>query len=446
MNILVIGSGGREHAIVWKVRQSPKLDKLYALPGNPGTAGLAGNISDISVDDHGAVIQFCKSRQIDLVIVGPEAPLANGIADALAAAGIRCFGPTRAAAQIEASKVFAKDFMRRHQIPTAGYATFRQMDDAFHYLESLDTPIVIKASGLAAGKGVILPATTEEAKVMLKSILIDKAFGEAGDEVVIEERLTGQEVSLMAFTDGVTVAPMLPAQDHKRLLDGDQGPNTGGMGAYAPAPILTPEMTSEALETVLKPAIQGLKHEGAPFVGVLYAGLILTPNGIRVLEFNCRFGDPETQVVLPLLETDLLEIAEACVDGGLADVNIRWKNEAAVCVVLASKGYPEKVESGKYVKMEDLPDAVVSFHAGTTLKNGSLITSGGRVVGLTTWASDIETAIQKVYSNIDKVSFEGMQYRRDIAQRALLRTDLNTDLRTKTDIEVEVGWQKRNLG
>lgn len=418
MNILVIGSGGREHAIVWKVRQSSKLDKLYALPGNPGSAGLAENVSDISVDDHGAVIQFCKNRQIDLVIVGPEAPLANGIADALAAARIRCFGPKRAAAQIEASKAFAKDFMRRHHIPTAGYATFRHIDDAVQHLESLDTPIVIKASGLAAGKGVILPETMEEAKVTLKSILIDKAFGEAGDEVVIEERLTGQEVSLMAFTDGTSVVPMLPAQDHKRLLDGDEGPNTGGMGAYAPAPIFTPEMTRGALETVLKPAVKGLKDEGTPFVGVLYAGLILTPNGIRVLEFNCRFGDPETQVVLPLLETDLLEIIESCVDGTLADVDIRWRNDAAVCVVLASKGYPEKVESGQYVKMEDLPDDVVCFHAGTKIENGNLITSGGRVFGLTAWADKIDVAIKSVYANIGKVMFNGMQYRRDIAQRA----------------------------
>jgi phosphoribosylamine---glycine ligase len=431
MNVLVIGSGGREHAIVWKVKQSPKLKKLFALPGNPGTAVLAENISDISVNDHGAVIHFCKSRQVDLVIVGPEVPLASGIADALWAAGIRCFGPEQAAAQIEASKAFAKDLMRRHQIPTAGYATFRQMDDAVQYLESLDTPIVIKASGLAAGKGVILPETMEEAKAALNFILIDKAFGEAGNEVLIEERLMGQEVSLMAFADGTSVLPMLPAQDHKRLMDGDEGPNTGGMGAYAPAPIFTPEMMNEALETVLKPAIKGLKDEGTPFVGVLYAGLILTPNGIRVLEFNCRFGDPETQVVLPLLETDLLEIAEACVNGTLADVDIRWKNDAAVCVVLASKGYPEKLESGKYVTMEDLPKDLVCFHAGTKMENGNLITAGGRVFGLTAWAGDIETAKDSVYSNVDKVSFEGMRYRKDIARRALSSADLDTDTRIK---------------
>ena len=421
MNVLVIGSGGREHAIVWKVRQSPRLERLYVLPGNPGTSGLAENVSDISVDDHGAVIQLCKNQKIDLVIVGPEAPLANGIVDALAGEDIRCFGPQRAAAQIEASKAFAKDFMRRHQIPTAKYATFHQMDEAVHYLESLDSPIVIKVSGLAAGKGVFLPETLEEAKVALKSILVDKTFGEAGDKVVIEERLIGQEVSLMAFTDGISVVPMLPAQDHKRLLDGDQGPNTGGMGAYAPAPIFTSEMMSQVLETVLEPALRGLKDEGTPFVGVLYAGLMLTPNEIRVLEFNCRFGDPEAQVVLPLLETDLLEIAEACLKGTLADVQIRWNNEAAVCVVLASKGYPEKVESGKLITMNPLPEDVVCFHAGTKAENGNLITSGGRVFGLTAWAGDIETAINKAYSNIDRTSFEGMQYRTDIAHRALER-------------------------
>jgi phosphoribosylamine--glycine ligase len=417
MNVLVIGSGGREHAIVWKVRQSPRLDKLYALPGNPGTAGLAENVGGISVEDHVAIAEFCKDNQIDLVIVGPEAPLADGLADSLSARGIRCFGPKRAAAKIESSKVFAKDFMRRHQIPTAAYATFHQVDEAVQYLESLDYPVVIKASGLAAGKGVILPGTLEEAKAALKSILIDKAFGGAGNEVVIEERLIGQEVSLMAFTDGTSVASMLPAQDHKRLLDDDEGPNTGGMGAYAPAPIFTAEMANEALESVLKPAIKGLKDEGAPFVGVLYAGLILTPDGIRVLEFNCRFGDPETQVVLPLLETDLLAIANACVHGTLAEVDIHWKKGAAVCVVLASKGYPEKAESGKYVTMEELPGDMVGFHAATRAENGKIITSGGRVFGLTAWSDGIDKAMKNVYENLGKIKFEGMQYRRDIGQR-----------------------------
>ena len=419
MNILVIGSGGREHAIVWKIRQSPKVKNLYALPGNPGMAALAENVSGISIDDHAAILDFCKQKEIDLVIVGPEAPLAAGLADSLSAQGIPCFGPKKAAAQIEASKVFAKNFMRRHHIPTARYATFRQFEEAIQYLNSVDHRIVIKASGLAAGKGVILPETVEEAKATLESILVDKAFGEAGDEVVIEERLVGQEVSLMAFTDGTTVLPMLPAQDHKRLLDGDEGPNTGGMGAYAPAPIFTSDVMNEAMDRVLKPAVNGLKNEGSPFAGVLYAGLMLTADGPRVLEFNCRFGDPETQVVLPLLETDLLEIAEACVHGTLADVDIRWKNGAAVCVVLASKGYPEKVESGKPVTIGELPEDMVCFHAGTKTQNETTVTSGGRVFGLTAWTGDLDHSLKKVYSNVHKISFEGMQYRKDIAHRAL---------------------------
>jgi len=422
MKVLVIGSGGREHAIVWKVSQSPKLTKLYALPGNPGTAELAENVNGISVDDHAAVASFCKDNQIDLVIVGPEAPLAAGLVDALAAEEIRCFGPSQAAAQIEASKSFAKDFMARHNIPTAKYATFSNYDEAVRYLESVDYPIVIKASGLAAGKGVILPETDEEAKSTLEDILVKKVFGEAGAEVIIEERMSGQEVSLMAFTDGTSVVPMLPAQDHKRLLDGDQGLNTGGMGAYAPAPIFTSEMMNEAVEKVLKPAVNGMKSEGNPFVGVLYAGLMLTPNGIRTLEFNCRFGDPETQVLLPLLETDLVEIAEACADGNLTNINIQWKDNAAVCVVLASKGYPEKVESGKVVTIEKLPYDMVCFHAGTKMENGNLITSGGRVFGLTAWAEDIASAVKKGYANVGKVTFDGMQYRKDIAHRALAGT------------------------
>jgi phosphoribosylamine--glycine ligase len=419
MNVLVVGSGGREHAIVWKIAQSPKLGKLYALPGNPGTAGSAENIAGITMDDHAAVAKICKDRQVDLVLVGPEAPLAAGLVDSLSAQGIQCFGPRQSAAQIESSKAFAKDFMRRHQIPTARYSTFSNLDEAMVYLHIVDYPIVIKASGLAAGKGVILPDTLAEAQAALHSILLDKVFGDAGDEVVIEERLSGQEVSLMAFSDGTCVIPMLPAQDHKRLLDGDEGPNTGGMGAYAPAPIFTSALIKEAMGLVLEPAVRGLKKEGTPFVGVIYAGLMLTSDGIRVLEFNSRFGDPETQVVLPLLETDLLEIAEACVNGTLQDIDIRWKNGAAVCVVLASRGYPEKAESGKLVTIEELPEDLVCFHAGTIRYPGEIRTSGGRVLGLTARSSDIQSAVRNVYSNIGRISFEGMQYRNDIANRAL---------------------------
>ena len=419
MNVLIIGSGGREHAITWKVTQSPKAEKVFVLPGNPGTAQIAQNVDGISVDDHTAIIEFCKAKPINLVIVGPEAPLANGLVDSLTETAIRCFGPRKAAAEIESSKVFAKDFMARHQIPTARYATFSKLEEALGYLDKVDYPIVIKASGLAAGKGVVLPETDEEAEAILKSILIDKTFGEAGSEVVIEERLNGQEVSLMAFTDGVTILPMLPAQDHKRLLDGDEGPNTGGMGAYAPAPIFTIDLLREALEKVLQPAVDGLRSEGRTFVGVLYAGLMLTEAGIRVLEFNCRFGDPETQVVLPLLETDLVEIAEVCADGRLNELNIQWKNGAAVCVVLASKGYPEKPEKGQVVWFGELPKDMICFHAGTKQNGTNVVTAGGRVLGLTAWADTIESAIDTVYSNVKNISFDGMQYRKDIAHRAL---------------------------
>ena len=419
MDVLVIGSGGREHAITWKVVQSPKAEKVFVLPGNPGTSQIATNVEGVSVDNHQDVIGFCKTNQVDLVIVGPEIPLADGLVDSLSDAGIRIFGPKQAAAQIEASKVFSKDFMARHNIPTARYVTFTRIDEATRYLQSIDYPIVIKASGLAAGKGVILPETDDEAKSTLEDILVKKVFGEAGAEVVIEERMTGQEVSLMAFTDGTSVVPMLPAQDHKRLLDGDKGLNTGGMGAYAPAPIFTSAMMDEAIEKVLKPAVDGMRSEGNPFVGVLYAGLMLTPNGIRTLEFNCRFGDPETQVVLPLLETDLVKIAEACVDGRLSEVDVHWKNGAAVCVVLASKGYPEKPEKGQVVSFGELPQDTICFHAGTKQNEADVVTSGGRVFSLTAWSSDIASAVQKVYANVDKVTFDGMQYRKDIAHRAL---------------------------
>jgi phosphoribosylamine--glycine ligase len=418
MNVLIIGSGGREHALAWKISQSPRLTKLFISPGNAGTSAYGENIS-MDVRDHGSVAQFCNEKKIDLVIVGPEIPLASGLVDSLSESGIRCFGPKQAAARIEASKVFAKDFMARHHIPTARYATFTHLDEAIRYLESAEHPIVIKASGLAAGKGVFLPNTFEEAKSTLESILVNKEFGEAGSEVVIEERLIGQEVSLMAFTDGKTIVPMLPAQDHKRLLDGDEGPNTGGMGAYAPAPIFTKELMDQAMETVLKPAIDGMQIEGNPFVGVLYAGLILTESGVSVLEFNSRFGDPETQVVIPLLETDLIDIAEACVNGTLADIDIHWKNNSAVCVVLASQGYPEKSESGKPIDFSALPKNMICFHAGTKAENEEVVTSGGRVLGLTAWAEDLPSAIDMVYSNMAKVSFEGMQYRRDIGHRAL---------------------------
>jgi phosphoribosylamine--glycine ligase/phosphoribosylformylglycinamidine cyclo-ligase len=419
MNILIIGNGGREHALAWKLAQSALLSKLYIAPGNPGTQFLGENVL-LDVKDHPAVIKFCKETAIGLVVVGPEAPLADGLCDALTGAGVSCFGPSRAAAQIEASKVFSKNFMARHGIPTARYATFTRLEDALLHLSTVNYPIVIKASGLAAGKGVVLPESASEARSTLQSIFVDRVFGSAGDEVVIEERISGVEVSLMAFTDGKTILPMLPAQDHKRLLDGDKGPNTGGMGAYACAELLSADLLDEALEVVLKPTVSGLRLEGTPFVGVLYAGLMLTADGMRVLEFNCRFGDPETQAVIPLLETDLLGIMEACVHGKLIEKEIHWKTGAAVSVVLASKGYPEKAEKGRLIEIREMPKDTACFQAGTGLNaDGQLVTAGGRVLGVTAWAQNLSMAVSMAYQAIKEVHFEGMQYRNDIAKYAL---------------------------
>ena len=423
MNVLIVGGGGREHALAWKAARSPLLEKLYIAPGNPGTRGLGENVA-LNVDDHQAVAAFCQSRQIDLAIIGPEAPLAAGIADALAAGGIRCFGPSRAAAQIEASKAFSKAFMARHAIPSARYQTFTDAAAALAHLAAVDYPVVIKASGLAAGKGVILPETPEEAAAAVRSMLVDGVFGAAGHEIVIEERLSGPEVSLMAFCDGRTVAPMIPAQDHKRLLDGDRGPNTGGMGAYAPAPVCSAAMVADVTRTVLQPAVDGLAAEGMPFVGVLYAGLMLTADGPRVLEFNCRFGDPETQAVLPLLAADLLAVALACTEGALDPAAVRWHSGSAVTVVLASGGYPGELDTGHPVSgLDRLPEDAVCFHAGTRFDaQGRLVNAGGRVFGVTAWAPTLAAAVARVYQAVAAIDFAGMHHRRDIAAQALAAT------------------------
>ena len=419
MNILLIGSGGREHAIAWKLAQSPKLAKLYIAPGNPGTAALGENIA-VKVDDHSAVVRFCQEKRIDLVIVGPEVPLAAGLTDDLLATGIKVFGPSRAAAQIEASKVFSKNFMQRHGIPTARYATFDKLPEALAYLEKVDYPVVLKASGLAAGKGVILPENMEEAKAALEAMLVGDAFGEAGSEVVIEERLTGPEVTLMAFSDSMTVKPMLPSQDHKRVFDGDWGPNTGGMGAYAPVPVCPPEMVAELVRIAMQPAVDGLREEGSPFVGVLYGGFMLTSIGPRVIEFNGRFGDPETQVVLPLLESDLLEIALACAEGCLDQVDVRWKADAAACVVLASGGYPGKYQIGTPISgLDGEGSNAFVFHAGTKRAGDRFVTAGGRVLCITGWGADICTALAAAYDRVDRIQFDGMHYRKDIGWRSL---------------------------
>jgi phosphoribosylamine--glycine ligase len=378
MNVLIIGSGGREHSLAWKIAESPRLEKLFIAPGNAGTLLHGHNVPIPAQGAAQELIEFCQGQQIDLVVIGPEAPLAEGLADDLRLAGLMVFGPSRSAAQIEASKAFSKAFMARHAIPTARFSVFNDFQAALAHLESLDYPVVIKASGLAAGKGVIPPEDRQAAQAALYSLMVAGEFGTAGEEVVIEERLQGEEVSLLAFCDGTSLKVMPPAQDHKRLLDGDAGPNTGGMGAYAPAPVCPPAMIDQAVRTILQPALDGLREEGRPFIGVLYAGLMLTPHGLHVLEFNCRFGDPETQAILPLLETDLLEILQACVQGHLRNLDLHWKPGAAACVVLASGGYPGQATSGKFVSgLEKTFEDAVIFHAGTRLVNRQVLTAGG---------------------------------------------------------------------
>ncbi len=430
MKVLIVGSGGREHAIAWKVAQSPRVSQLFVAPGNAGTDSpqrsvnsgqlLAVNNVAINAENIPALVAFATEQAIDLTIVGPEVPLALGLADALRAAGRSVFGPSQAAAQIEASKAFSKGFMARQHIPTARFATFSEFREALKYLLSIDYPIVIKASGLAAGKGVILPDCADDAEAALRSIMLNKEFGSAGNEVIVEERLSGPEVSLLAFTDGLTVKPMPPAQDHKRIFDHDQGPNTGGMGAYAPAPICPPTLVAEFTRSILQPTIDGLRAEGKPFVGVLYAGLMLTAAGPRVLEYNCRFGDPETQAILPLLESDLLDVIEACVQGRLAEIDVKWKPGAAACVVIASEGYPGKYPSGREIRgLDQAFENAVVFHAGTKLNGDKVVTAGGRVLGVTGLGPNFREAIDRAYAAVSKIDFEGMQYRKDIGQRAI---------------------------
>jgi len=419
MKILIVGSGGREHALAWKVKQSPRLSQLYVAPGNAGTAQIAENVP-IQAEDVPALVAFAREKNIDLVIIGPESALAAGLADALHATGCKVFGPSRAAAEIESSKTFSKAFMLRHQIPTARFGAFNDFQSALKFLRSAEYPIVLKASGLAAGKGVILPETAAEAEAALRRIMLDREFGVAGDEVVIEERLSGEEVSLFGLTDGMTVRPMPSAQDHKRIFDGDQGPNTGGMGAYAPVPICPPALAEELTRAILKPAIEGLRAEGRPFVGVLYVGLMLTSDGPRVIEFNCRSGDPETQALLPLLDSDFLDIAEACADGRLADVDVRWKPGAAACVVLASEGYPGKYPSGREIRgLESVDERAIIFHAGTKSADHRIVTAGGRVLCVTGLGVTIPEALKAAYAAVERISFEGAHYRRDIGRRAV---------------------------
>jgi len=415
LKILVIGSGAREHAIVWKLSQSPKVSKIFAAPGNAGTASLAQNLALASTDID-ALLTFALAEQIDLTVVGPEAPLAGGIVDAFNAEGLKAFGPTKDAARIEASKVFSKDLMEEYGIPCACGKSFTDFNEAKKYVISQGAPIVVKADGLAAGKGVIVAATTEEALAALNNIMNDKAFGEAGSKVLVEEVLIGKEMSFFVFCDGETVAPSKAACDYKRIYAGGKGPNTGGMGSYCPPIIYNTTIEETIMESVIKPTVKALKDKGSLYKGVLYVGLMLTEEGPKVLEFNARFGDPETQVVLPLLKTDLLTVMLAVVEGKLKELKLSWHEGFCVGVVMASEGYPASYPKGLPISgLKDLPQSITVFHAGTALKNGMVVTNSGRVLTVTARAATINDAREIIYANIDKINFEGRQYRRDIA-------------------------------
>lgn len=412
--VLVVGSGGREHAIAWALTKAPEVSTVLIAPGNAGTSSVGENIS-VNVMNLDHLVKVAQEYHVDLVAVGPEVPLAAGLVDRLMTHQIPAFGPMRDAAQLEASKAFSKAFMQRHNIPTAGYATFEDYTAAVTYVKELGRPLVVKADGLAAGKGVVVCDTTDEAIDALQRIFVDEEFGTAGHKVVIEERLTGPELSVMAFCDGETVRVMPPARDHKRIMDNDQGPNTGGMGAFTPVPGVSETLIEEIRQSVLLPAINGLKAEGICYKGVLYAGMMLTPDGPKTLEFNCRFGDPETQVVLPLLESSLYEVMMRCIDGTLSEMEIQWQDSACATVVAASAGYPASYKKGVPIFIADR-DAIV-FHAGTDLdEQGELVTSGGRVLAVSAVGDTLEGALQQAYQDMQKVSFEGMHYRRDIGR------------------------------
>ena len=423
MKVLVIGSGGREHALIWKLSLSSRVKKLYCAPGNPGIAQLA-EVVEIAFDSLDELTRFAQSKKIDLTLVGPEAPLAAGLVDQFQKEGLAIFGPTQTAARLESSKAFAKEFMHKYHIPTASYEVFSDHRQALVFIRRANFPLVIKASGLAAGKGAVIVRDREEAEQTLQEMMVEKIFGQAGEEVVIEDFLEGEELSLMAFCDGKTIVPMKIAQDHKRLREGDEGPNTGGMGAYAPVPFVSENDLLRLQEKILDPTLQGMQKEGLDYKGVLYAGLIWTSDGPKVLEFNCRFGDPETQVVLPLLKTDLAEICQAVIEQKLLKVTLQWEGAFATCVVLASEGYPGSYEKGREIRGLDQissPEGLV-FHAGTKLSHGKLATSGGRVLGVTALGDTLEQGIEKAYRTVDKIHFEGMQFRTDIGRKGVLKS------------------------
>jgi len=420
MRVLVLGGGGREHAIVHALARSPLHPTIMAAPGNGGTASLARNVANLDIESPVAVAAFALDKKIDLVVIGPEAPLVAGVADAVAAAGVRVFGPNASAARMEGSKEFAKDVMARHAIPTGASRTFTDLEPALGYLEEVGAPIVVKADGLAAGKGVTVAMTLAEAEAAVRECLSGR-FGDAGATVLIEEYLVGPECSLLAFTDGTTVLPMVPAQDHKRAWDGDTGPNTGGMGVYSPVPAVDAE-TLSVMEDLLVRTIRGLRDDGIEYRGVLYGGFILTEDGPKVLEYNARFGDPETQVILPRMESDLLDVMLAVADGRLADVDLRWKDAAAVSVVIAAGGYPDAYEKGKPIRgiedAEALPGVTV-YHAGTAVRDGVVVSNGGRVLNVTALAPSLAGARDRAYEAVHRIAFDGAFHRTDIAVRAL---------------------------
>jgi phosphoribosylamine--glycine ligase len=423
MKILVVGGGGREHALVWKLRQSPRVAHLYCAPGNAGIDELAEPVA-LDAANIAGIVEFAAAHGVDLVIPGPELPLTLGLIDALRARGVRGFGPTRAAAQLEGSKAFAKELMRRHKVPTGFFSSFTDPDDAVRYVHEVGAPIVVKADGLAAGKGVLICTTVAEAEQAIDEIMRWRTFGEAGARVVIEELLVGEELSFMAITDGETVLPLASSQDHKRAYDGDTGPNTGGMGAYSPAPVLTPALQDRIMREIMTPVVQGLAERKIVFTGVLYAGLMIGPDGPKVLEFNVRFGDPECQALMLRCEGDLAAVMDAAVDGKLAGATLSWDRRAAACVVLAADGYPGNYERGRPIdgleQLRDWRDGVV-FHAGTARRDGRVVTNGGRVLGVTALGADVAAAVAAAYAAVQRIEWDGMHYRGDIGRRALER-------------------------
>ncbi len=425
MKILVIGGGGREHALAWKIAQSPRAEKVFVAPGNAGTARevKCENVA-LAAEDVDGLLRFAQQNKIDLSVVGPEAPLVLGVVDRFRAAGLRIFGPTRAAAQLEGSKAFTKDFLARHKIPTAAYGNFTDMAAAEAYIKKTGAPIVVKADGLAAGKGVIIAPTVDEAVAAVRNMLAGNVFGEAGHRVVVEEFLTGEEASFITMVDGEHILPLATSQDHKRVHDGDTGPNTGGMGAYSPAPVVTPELHARIMREVIEPSVRGMATEGHPYTGFLYAGVMIAPDGTpKVLEYNCRFGDPETQPVMMRLKSDFIGLIEAALDGGLNGVQAQWDERAALGVVMAAGGYPG--EYGKNDVISGLPenpepDCKV-FHAGTALRDGAVVTSGGRVLCVTALGATVDAAQRRAYETVRKIHWRNAQYRHDIGYRAIAR-------------------------